>query len=471
MVSEKTSTTAFEVGIRRIIASILALSLIFVLFGIFNIGIMPVKFLAAAMLYAAISLVIIWLLIWKKSANKPTLTVALCILAVIFSGLNIYGTYSTRALDNLLSTVQRGNQASYVEYAIVALKNSGVSLENATTISVITSDPLYLKVSKLVENEMSAGQVIQGSLAAVKNSLVDRQAQTAVIRKALLPIVQEADKAFYDNLVILKTLSIEGDDNDAKAVLDATKPFILYISGIDTDGNISAVSRSDVNMLMVINPLKQSMLLVNTPRDYYVQLHDTTGLRDKLTHAGVYGVDMSMRTLEDLYGVVIQQYVRINFTSLTTLIDIIGPIDVYSDYAFGEFKQGMNTLDSKQALAFARERYSFREGDRQRGRNQQHIIEAIIAKLSRTENAVRLPQIIDKIRGSIETDMPEESLKTLIRNQLNDIRPWKIESISVDGTGAMLPTHSYGDTPLYVMMPSEESVRGAKAKLAEYLKQ
>ncbi len=469
MVSEKTKATAFGVGIRRMIAVILALSLIFVMFGIFSIGIVPAKFLAVAALYAVISLVVIWLLIWKKSTNKRALTVALCIIAVILSGLNIYGAYSTRALDNLLSTVQQGSQTSYVEYAMVALKDSGVSLENTTTISIITSDPLYLKVSKAVENETSAEQVIQGSLAAVKNSLVDKHAQTAIIRKALLPIIQEADKAFYDNLVILKTLSVEGNDNDAMVTLDTTKPFVLYVSGIDTDGNISAVSRSDVNMLMVVNPLKRSILSVNTPRDYYVQLHGTTGLRDKLTHAGVYGVDMSMRTLEDLYSVDIQQYVRINFTSLTTLIDVIRPIDVYSDYAFGEFQQGMNMLDSKQALAFARERYSFHEGDRQRGRNQQHIIEAIVAKLSRTENAVKLPQVIEKIRGSVETDMSEETLKTIIRDQLNDIRPWKVESISVDGTGAMLPTHSYGATPLYVMVPSEESMRAAKAKIAEYL--
>ena len=470
MVSEKTKATAFGVGIRRMIAVILALSLIFVMFGIFSIGIVPTKFLAVAALYAVISLVVIWLLIWKKSTNKPALTVALCIIAVIFSGLNIYGAYSTRALDNLLSTVQRGSQTSYVEYAMVALKDSGVSLENAETASVITSDPLFLKVTEAVERETAATQIPQGSLASVKNSLEDKSAQLAVVRKAALPIIQDADQAFYDNLVILKTLNIESDGTDGQQDIDTSKPYIIYISGIDTGGKIDTVSRSDVNMLMVVNPLKQSILLVNTPRDYYVQLHGTTGLRDKLTHAGVYGVDMSMRTLEDLYGVDIQQYVRINFTSLTTLIDVIGPIDVYSDYAFGKFKQGMNTLDSKQALTFARERYSFQEGDRQRGRNQQHIIEAIIAKLSRTENAVKLPQVIDKIKDSVETDMSEETLKTIIRDQLNDIRPWKVESISVDGAGAMLPTHSYGATPLYVMVPSEESMNSAKAKITEYLK-
>lgn len=469
MVSEKTKATAFGVGIRRIIASMLALSLIFVMFGVFSIGIIPAKFLAIASLYAVLSLVIIWLLIWRKSTSKPALTVALCIIAVIFSGLNIYGAYSTRALDNLLSTVQRSSQSSYVEYAIVALKDSGVSLENADTISIITSDPLFLKVTETVERETAAAQVAQGSLASVKNSLEDKSAKLAVVRKASLPIIQEADQAFYDNLVILKTLNVESSGTDTQQAIDASKPYIIYISGIDTGGKIDTVSRSDVNMLMVVNPVKQSILLVNTPRDYYVQLHGTTGLKDKLTHAGVYGVNMSINTLKDLYGVDIHHYVRINFTSLTTLIDVIGPIDVHSDYAFGKFRQGMNTLDSKQALTFARERYSFREGDRQRGRNQQHIIEAIIAKLSRTENAVKLPQVIDKIKGSVETDIPEETLKTIIRNQLNDIRPWKVESISVDGTGAMLPTHSYGSTPLYVMVPSEESMRNAKMKIAEYL--
>ena len=122
-------------------------------------------------------------------------------------------------------------------------------------------------------------------------------------------------------------------------------------------------------------------------------------------------------------------------------------------------------------MEFSRERYSFPEGDRQRGRNQQHVIEAIIAKLSRTENAVKLPQIVGTIRDSIETDLSEQSIKSIIRKQLDDIHPWKVESTNVDGPGAMELTYSYNSTPLYVMVPSDESVNAAKAKISAYLQQ
>ena len=204
------------------------------------------------------------------------------------------------------------------------------------------------------------------------------------------------------------------------------------------------------------------------PRDYYVQLHGTTGTLDKLTHAGVYGVDMSRQTLEDLYGVTIPYHARINFTSLVNVIDAIGPISVYSDYDFKSYQSGYNTLNSKQALEFSRERKSFEQGDRQRGRNQQHVIEAIIAKMARPENSVKLPQIMNSVQQSVETNISETSLKSIIRNQLDDIRGWSVESISVDGSGDMLPTYSYGNTPLYVMIRDQASVESAQQKIASY---
>lgn len=473
MVSEVTKTTKLSVGLRRIVAGILLLSFIALVVSVLQAGIVPERYLWIGLpIYGVVTAAIIWGLVSQKSfGNIHTgVLIALGVVALVITAVNIYVISTARAFDSLTSSVQ-SRKSSYVEYVIAAYKDHNTSLSNAQSIGMLSADPLYNKVTKAVKDETSANQQALDSLAELKNKLESGDLQLATIRKANIPIIEEADKTFHDNLVVLRTIRVEGGAAKQSSAINVDKPYVLYISGIDTAGKISTVSRSDVNILMVVNPAKHSILLVNTPRDYYVQLHGTTGLRDKLTHAGVYGVDMSVKTLEDLYGINIQHYIRINFTSLVTLIDAIGPIEAYSDYDFKSYHQGYNTLDSRQALEFSRERYSFQEGDRQRGRNQQHVIEAIIAKLSRTENAVKLPQIVGTIRDSIETDLSEQSIKSIIRKQLDDIHPWKVESTNVDGPGAMELTYSYNSTPLYVMVPSDESVNAAKAKISAYLQQ
>jgi LCP family protein required for cell wall assembly len=247
------------------------------------------------------------------------------------------------------------------------------------------------------------------------------------------------------------------------------KPFIVYISGLDTSGDISTQARSDVNILAVVDPDSKKLLLVNTPRDYYVQLHGTDGLPDKLTHAGLYGVEMSRATLEDLYGVPIDYTLRVNFDSLIKLVDMLGGISVWSDVAFRSdnysFRAGMNTLDSAQALEFSRTRYAFSDGDRQRGKNQQRVIEAIVSKLSRPESISKLPQLLPALSGSFETTVPRSYVAELVREQINDSSSWNTTSISVDGTGDMRPTYSMGAQPLSVIVPDEQSVAHAKATI------
>lgn len=470
MVSEVTTSTKFTVGVRYLLAGVLVASFIALVASVVALNIVPSFYLWLGVgVYAAVTGLLVWALLTKKRwANRHMVWIGLVAASLMLSAVNVYATSSARAINTLVSSVQT-KESSYVEYAIIARKDRDISLDSAQSIATLSSDPLHNKLLAALAHETPAAQQSATTLADIKNSLQNSSVQLAAVRKATLPIIEEADSAFYASLAVLHTIRVAGEGTANVQQIDITKPYVVYISGIDTSGKISSISRSDVNMLMVINPVTHAILLVNTPRDYYVQLHGTTGLRDKLTHAGVYGVNTSIRTLEDLYGVDISHYVRINFTSLVTLIDTLGPIEVYSDHNFSSYRKGYNTLNSKQALEFARERYSFSEGDRQRGRNQQHVIEAIIAKLSRTENAVRLPQITQALRGAIETDMPEASLKAIIRQQLDDIRPWKVESIAVDGVGAMQPTYSYGSSNLYVMIPSDESVAAAKQKMRSYL--
>ncbi len=456
--------------LRRIVAALLALSFVFLMVSILHFNTVPSKYLWLALpVYGGVTGLAVWVLLdgrWLVR-RKIVMTVTMLIVLLMASA-NVYGVATIRSANALLGGVQNA-KTTYVEYAIITDKNRAMTLDSAQRVALISNDPLYEKAKVALANETSAAQYSVDHLAGLKNALASHDTDLAAVRTGSLGLIKDEDAVFYNNLAVLRTFRVESASEQNAATIDATKPYAIYISGIDTFGSVSTVSRSDVNMLLVVNPTKRTMLLVNTPRDYYVQLHGTTGLKDKLTHAGVYGVDMSRQTVEDLYGISIPYSIRVNFSSLENVITAVGPIDVYSDYDFKSYHTGYNTLDSKQALEFARERYSFSEGDRQRGKNQQHVIEAIVGKMARPENAVRLPQIMDGVRGSVETNMSEASLKAIIRNQLDDIRGWRVTSISVDGSGASLPTYSYGSTPLYVMIPDETSVTTAKQQIAEHL--
>lgn len=471
MVSETTKKIYFPFWIRRMLAVVLALTFAVFTISTVQLATIPNKYLLIALpICGIVTAACVWLLFdTKKLKNRKVTLVILSALAILLSVINIYATSVVYSAGSLLNNVQ-DKQSHYVEYSIVTNSTKDIQVDSAGDIAIISTDLLYDKASTVLAQEAPAMQKPIEHLAGIKNALVNHEVDLAAIRTDSLQLINDEDSAFYKSLSVLRTFRVETNRSETSQSLDANKPYAIYISGIDTYGSISTTSRSDVNILMAINPAKRKLLLVNTPRDYYVQLHSTTGTLDKLTHAGVYGVDMSRQTVEDLYDVEIPYYARINFTSLINVVDAIGPINVYSDYDFGPYQSGYNTLNGKQALEFSRERKSFQEGDRQRGRNQQHTIEAIIAKMSRPENSVKLPQIMNSLGSSVGTNISEDSIKGIIRNQLDDIRRWSVESISVDGTGTMMPTYSYGSTPLYVMIPDQASVESAKQKINLYLK-
>ena len=256
-------------------------------------------------------------------------------------------------------------------------------------------------------------------------------------------------------------------------------PFAVYISGSDSRGKLSDTARSDVNIVAVVNPKTNKILLVSIPRDYYVQLHGTTGVKDKLTHAGIYGVDMSKNTISDLLDTNIDYYLKVGFDTVTDLVDVIGGIDVYSDQVLNlkgrnnkkcDFYIGTNSVDGACALAFARERKSYTSGDRHRGENQQEIITAIIEKISSNPSIlVKYKDILKALDSSFETNMSYEDITTLIKEELTSLTKWEVESISLDGTGSSEPTYSMGSQKLYVMIPDETTVNNAKEKINEYL--
>lgn len=241
--------------------------------------------------------------------------------------------------------------------------------------------------------------------------------------------------------------------------------FTMYISGIDTFGSISTKSRSDVNILAVVNTNTHQVLLVSTPRDYYVPLSISNGVKDKLTHAGIYGVNVSMDTLAMLYDIDIDYYFRVNFSGFEQLIDALGGVTVQSDYSFDaggyHFDQGANYVNGVQALAFARERYSFTEGDRQRGKNQMAVITGVINKMISPAVLNDFNGLMEGLEGSFESDIPYTDLAGLVRQQLADGGSWNVVTYSADGTGSRASTYSMSSR-LYVMIPDEATVDHAK---------
>ena len=268
--------------------------------------------------------------------------------------------------------------------------------------------------------------------------------------------------------------------SDAEAKKITKEPFVVYLSGVDTRGELTEKARSDVNILAAVNPETKQVVLINTPRDYYVDLAGTNS-KDKLTHAGLYGVQTSMDTLGNLYGVDVQHYIRINFAGFINIVDALGGVDVYSDQAFTSvgspgyydpttFAEGWNHLDGKSALAFARERHAFASGDIQRGINQMKVIDAMMNKIKSPTVLMSFSKLMDAVSDCFVTSLSQEQISALVRMQLASLSDWDIQSYAVTGTsGKSSQCYSAKGQSLYVMKPDENSVNQAKELIASVL--
>lgn len=255
-------------------------------------------------------------------------------------------------------------------------------------------------------------------------------------------------------------------NEQAQEVQDTDEVYTIFISGIDTRGGMTASSLSDVNIILTLNTKTRQILMISTPRDFFVPLSISNGVPDKLTHAGVYGVNVCMDTLEMLYDININYYFRLNFGGFIQIIDELGGITVHSDYDFDtsgfHFNKGDNTVYGEQALAFCRERYSFSEGDRQRGRNQMAVIQGVVNKITSPELLKSYLSIIDSLEGCFETNIPYDVISELVRQQLDKGGNWEVLSYSANGTGDTQKPYSMSQKA-YVMIPDQATVDKAKS--------
>lgn len=463
-----------QLALRRIffgIAVVLALTYVLAIYAAFTTSIIPGKYLGLGFLLSFIvTLGIVYALTKRGPGAKLSGLVVAVALVGIVANVAIFsvGT-STR---NFINSLSKGDDTSYTDYAIVALKKDSIKLatpnQKLGLLALDDSANMRTEIAKHTDADISLSPTPTESILALQAG--DRQ--MAVLTVAYMDELREGtNNELYLQLEVLTTFRVATEKIVSNTNLK--EPFVVYISGIDTYGSISETSRSDVNILAVVNPKTKNILFVNTPRDYYVQLNGTTGTKDKLTHAGLYGIDMSQKTLEDLYGIDINYNVRINFTSLEKIVNTIGGIEVNSEYNFSSgghsFVAGANQLNGTEALAFSRERYSFEGGDRTRGQNQMRVLSAIISKISQPSVIVNYQQILGALDGVFQTSMSADDTTTLIRNQLDSMAKWTTSSVSVDGSGASLPTYSMGNQNLYVMIPDEASLTSAKNKIRSVL--
>lgn len=256
------------------------------------------------------------------------------------------------------------------------------------------------------------------------------------------------------------------------------RPFIVYISGIDTYGTIASKSRSDTNILMAVDPIKKKILLVSTPRDTYTPLYGVSGeIKDKLTHAGIYGPECSMGTLATLYNTQIEYYVRVNFSSVINIVDALGGIDVYSAYSFHsrhlggfDFTEGMNHMAGEKALSFCRERYAFPDGDYQRGRNHIEVIKGVINKVASPSILTNYSSLMSALSDSFQTNMTTDEITSLVKMQLSDGGSWSFESMTLANTGSKSTTcYSLSGPSLYVGIVNETSRQAIEDALADFM--
>ncbi len=453
--------------VRKLLALLAATLYVAAIIALVVVKFIPGKYLVVLVLVSAVAMAVILRAQLRShvSTAKNVWLIALSLLVGVVS----VGAFSTAVtLHGFIATIQQTEYTTET-YSVVALKDRHLTLNTLATAALLQGDHSESEVTQELARKTPAKPVNYDNLAALVTALNDKAADSGVLSSAYMEAVRDNTPQIYASIEVLATFTVRSK-NAAATTVDVSKPFVLYISGIDTYGAVSTVSRSDVNMLAVINPQTNHILLVNTPRDYYVQLHGTTGTKDKLTHAGLYGIDMSRQTLEDLYGTSIEAYVRVNFDSLVEIIDAMGGVEVYSDYDFKSFHTGANYVDGKRALEFARERYSFSEGDRQRGKNQQRVIEAIIAKMNNPRNILNYQSILKAAQSAVQTNIGQDNLTKLANRQLDTLHAWSVESISVDGTGATSATYSMGAQPLYVMVPDQQTVDVAKQKITDTLK-
>ena len=460
-----------------ILYAILALVL---LFTMFNYNFLSFRFLNIIITIGLLVVLAISIFLQKTKRSPLVTTVVL----VIFSLVSLVGIFGFKQMIDITNRMNQTATFSEVEMSIVVPKESDIK-----DVSQLTSVQAPTKVDKNnIETLMSALKKDKkvdvkvddvASYQEAYDNLKSGKSKAMVLSGSYASLLESVDSNYSSNLKTIYTYKIKKKNNNSAKQVDS-KVFNIYISGIDTYGSISTVSRSDVNIIMTVNMNTHKILLTTTPRDAYVKIPGGGADQyDKLTHAGIYGVETSEQTLEDLYGTKIDYYARINFTSFLKLIDQLGGVTVHNDQAFTslhgkfDFPVGDIQMNSEQALGFVRERYSLDGGDNDRGKNQEKVISAIVNKLASLKSVSNFTSIVNNLQDSVQTNISLDTINALANTQLDSGSKFTVTSQAVTGTGStgQLTSYAMPNSSLYMMKLDDSSVASASQAIKNLMEE
>ena len=452
----------------------------FLLFIMFNYNFLSFRFLNIIITIGLLVVLAISIFLQKTKKSPLVTTVVL----VIFSLVSLVGIFGFKQMIDITNRMNQTAAFSEVEMSIVVPKDSDIkdvsqltSVQAPTKVDKNNIDTLMSALKKDKKVDVKVDDV--ASYQEAYDNLKSGKSKAMVLSGSYASLLESVDSNYASNLKTIYTYKIKKKNNNSAKQVDS-KVFNIYISGIDTYGSISTVSRSDVNIIMTVNMNTHKILLTTTPRDAYVKIPDGGADQyDKLTHAGIYGVETSEKTLENLYGIKIDYYARINFTSFLKLIDQLGGVTVHNDQAFTslhgkfDFPVGDIQMNSEQALGFVRERYSLDGGDNDRGKNQEKVISAIVNKLASLNSVSNFTSIVNNLQDSVQTNMSLDTINALANTQLDSGSKFTVTSQAVTGTGStgQLTSYAMPNSSLYMMKLDDSSVESASQAIKNLMEE
>ena len=431
----------------------------------------------------AVIAAIIWLLVWHTRYTGRFISGT--VLAVIMIAILAFGGFYINKTRSAISNIS-GETTEVTQMAVYVKSDDAADSVEATagyTYGILSSLDRENTDGAVAHLNSQFGTEVQtkeyAGLTELADGILNGEVNAMLLNSGYLSVYEDMDgyTDFSTKIKEVGTVDVESTIQSAEesapiepiTTANGGKVYTIYLSGIDTRGEMTAKSRSDVNIIATVNTDTHEILLVSTPRDYFVPLSISGGAPDKLTHAGIYGIDVCMDTLGMLYDIDINYYFRINFGGFVKVIDALGGITVNSDYDFDSknilgyhFNKGENYVNGEQALIFARERYAFQEGDRQRGKNQMEVIRGVVKKALSPEILTSYSSILSSLDGCFGTNITYEEIAQILQQQLTNGGDWTIVSYSVNGTGATEKPYSMSQKA-YVMVPDYNTVDKAKS--------
>lgn len=480
--------------IKRIISIVFSIILIvctlYLLIQLVTLNVLPSKFLfiVVAIMFLIDTIIVILINFYSKKVVSKLILIVITIVLSLGMG---FGGYYLQKTNTMFSNITNVNSTSKNTVSVIVKESSDMQdLRDITDKKVGTLRLIGLVgtetcLEDIESKDIKIEQMNYDSISNLMSAFYSGEVDVVILNESYRSNVEDIEeyKNFSDNTRVIYQTTFETEDtNVANTVSDITEhPFNILITGSDSRVDISENARSDVNMIVTVNPTTNTILLTSIPRDYYVTtVCDAAdgcqnGAMDKITHTGMTGINTTKRTVENLLGIEINYTVKVGFESVTKIVDALGGIDVYveSGYAVPELlhgngrgvTEGVNHLDGELALAYSRERYAYTEGDRQRTKNQQQVVMGIIDKMTSSSVLANYADLMDALGDTFQTTMSASEIQALIQYQMDKMPSWTVEQYMVDGTGDTLMCAELGQAA-YVMVPDQTTVELAKRKIA-----